>query len=273
MQISPTYRAVLTACPDLQWIYNFKHHLGRGRCSWIHGLTKTGQKISRFLKKGLVKVHTWLSDSEVVSIKGDCIYTVSQQECTCPEWQHRISRGKGYRKIAGGIVNMCKHQAMQYLRSHDVSNFSSFIEVENNQTQTQINQQTYQVDCVNVPDDITIEYQTYWEDYLTFDVYYKDKRIGEIEVTPEGFETSTTKGFKHTFTAQDNAIDYLLKQNKISPTETDKLLEEQELQAMRDLFGDDMYPETQPFDKLKTTPVKPQKKWIGFSDINDFDEF
>ena len=273
MQLSPTYRAVLTACPDIGFIYRFIPQLGRGRCSWIHALTKTGQKISRFLKKGLIKIHVWLNDSEVISTKRDRIYQVSQQSCSCPEWKYRVSKNKSYKKGVGK-VDKCKHQMMQlFHQTCDISHFANFIETQKVQATTQSSQQTYQVDCVNVPDGISIEYQDYWQDFQTFDVYYKNKRIGEIESTPEGFETSTTKGFKHTFTAQDNAIDYLLKQNKISPTETDKLLEEQELQAMRDLFGDDMYPETQPFDKLKTTPVKPQKKWIGFSDINDFDEF
>ena len=77
MQLSPVYRAVLTACPDLSFIYNFKAQLGRGRCSWVHGITKTGQKISRFLKKGLVRFHTWISDTEYVSLGRDRLYEVS----------------------------------------------------------------------------------------------------------------------------------------------------------------------------------------------------
>lgn len=95
MQLSPTYRALLRVIPDLSWVYRFIPQLGRGRCPWIHGLTKTGQKISRFLKKGLIPFHIWVSDFEIVSRDRDRIYTVSQSECSCPEWKHRISKGKG----------------------------------------------------------------------------------------------------------------------------------------------------------------------------------
>ena len=245
MQLSPTYRALLRVVPDLTWIYNFKAQLGRGRCPWIHGLTKAGHRIARFLKKGLIKSNIWLNDTEVVSVNRDTpnstlhgrIYTVSQDECTCPEWRHRISKGKGYRHIPGlfkGYVTMCKHQVQQWLNQHDVNHFSDFIEVIPI-TKKPVEQKKYIVSEVDVPPNVQVEYVEYWEDYNTFEVYHHRKLIGVLEGGLKGFEASSLKGYRHTFNSQSEAIRYLLKQ--------------EELSASRDLFGDDMYEDDEPLPK------------------------
>jgi hypothetical protein len=256
MQLSPTYRAVLSAIPDLSWIYNFKEALGRGKCPWVYGMTKAGHRVARFIKKGLVRFHTWLNDSEYVSFNRDRIYEVSQQSCTCPEWRHRISQNKGYRHIPGlfkGYVNMCKHQVAHWLRMHDVNYFSdSIIPITNFPIpaviEKPIKQKYYQVSEVDVPPNVQVEYVEYWEDENTFEVYHNRKLIGVLEGGYEGIEASSLKGYRHIFEKQSEAIRYLLKQEEIS--------------AARDLFGDDMYPESE--------PIKPQKRWLG---LEDFDEF
>lgn len=246
MQLSPTYRAVLAAIPDLSWIYRFIPKIGRGRCPWIHGMTKAGHKVARFLKKGLIRFNTWLNDSEVASSKRDRIYTVTQDKCTCPEWRHRVSKGKAYRHIPGffkGYVNLCKHQVAQWLRMHDVSHFSEFIEV------IKPEQKLYEVSEVDLPPNVKLENVKYWENCDTFEVYHNRERIGIIEGGAEGIEASTLKGYRHTFPSQHEAIKYLLKQ--------------QELSASRDLFGDDMYPE-----EPESPAKKPQKKWFSLSDLS-----
>jgi predicted nucleic acid-binding Zn finger protein len=249
MQLSPTYRAILRVIPDLSWIYNFKEALGRGRCPWVHGLTKAGKKVARFLKKGLIKLNVWLNDSEVVSLNRDRIYTVSQSECTCPEWRHRISQDKGYRHIPGlfkGYVDRCKHQVAQWLNQHDVSQFSSYIDIE---------PERYNVIKLSetaAPEGISFVYQEENYPVLCFDVYFNHNCIGEITENPDDFEVSTPKGYCHTFPSQKEAIRYLLKQ--------------QELSAARDLFGDDMYPELEP----EPQPKKQQKQWLSFSGLSGF---
>jgi hypothetical protein len=207
MQLSPTYRAILRVIPDLSWIYSFKTQLGRGKCPWVHGMTKAGYRVARFLKKGLIGSNVWLNDSEVVSTSRDRLYQVSQDKCTCPEWRHRISQDKGYRHIPGlfkGYVDRCKHQVQQWLNNHDVGHFSEFIEV------IKPEQKLYQISEVDVPPNVKFENVEYWEDCDTFEVYHNRERIGIIEGGIEGIEASTLKGFRHTFPSQQEAIKYLL---------------------------------------------------------------
>lgn len=260
MQLSPTYRAILRVVPDLSWIYNFKEALGRGRCPWVHGMTKAGHRVARFIKKGLIGSNVWLNDSEVVSTSRDRIYEVSQQSCTCPEWRHRISQDKGYRHIPGlfkGYVDRCKHQVAQWLQSHDVNYFSDSIStVQDFPIPAVIDkpspQKIYQVSEVDTPPNVTVEYVEYWEDCNTFEVYHNRKLIGVLEGGIEGIEASSLKGYRHIFEKQSEAIRYLLKQEEIS--------------AARDLFGDDMYPESEP----EPQPKKQQKQWLSFSGLSGF---
>lgn len=229
MQLSPAYRAILKAIPDLSWIYNYIPQLGRGRTPWVYGKTTSGHHVARFIKKGLVRASAWLTDSKYVSLNSDRLYQVSQSACTCPEWRHRISKDKGYRHIPGlfkGYVDRCKHQVSQWLLQHDVNYFSDHISTVKN---FPIPQKIYRVSEVDIPPNVTVEYVEYWEDENTFEVYHNRKLIGGLQGGFEGFEASSLKGYRHIFEKQSEAIRYLLKQ--------------QELSALRDLFGDDMYPE------------------------------
>lgn len=267
MQLSPTYRALLRVIPDLSWVYRFIPQLGRGRCPWIHGLTKTGQKISRFLKKGLIPFHIWVSDFEIVSRDRDRIYTVSQSECSCPEWKHRISKGKGYRNIPRffkGYVNICKHQVMQWLRMHDVSHFSEFVEIKTiNLQDERLNEVLEQIPTLPEGLEIhRIEGDMGWERKFSIQFNYwktfpygkpeqKRARLGSLLIDFDGalHFCSNKSSFWHEFEELIHGINYLMKvckfkfeqaikpewqEPKLEPT-----LEELEALLMDKCYGDE----------------------------------
>ncbi|MEL7037745.1 MAG: hypothetical protein AAFO04_19280 [Cyanobacteria bacterium J06592_8] len=291
MQLSPTYRALLRVIPDLSWIYNFKKALGRGKCPWVHGMTKAGAKVSRFLKKGLIKAHTWLNDSEVVSTSRDRVYTVSQSECSCPEWKHRISKDKGYRHIPElfkGYVDCCKHQVQHWLRSHDVSHFSEFINIEDNSK--------HSIESLlnsPVPEGISLSKSidsegyfwglsvrfNYWNPPKTeYGEYKKEQRtlglikicksahahaqIGDIEVFISR-RNLLGKGFNNL----DDAIDYLLRYHRLN---REMAFEPDEIKAINDLFGEPPeYPMQEYFEEERIEESKPTKKWFSLSNLQN----